>query len=127
MDARDAREAVKALLPDGADCVIETSGTPRGILAAIDMVRAAGRIVSIGLSGGEETPVRFDDLVWRSITLITGLGQAGNVNDAMKLIDTGRYPFEKINNRIYALEDLPAAIRDTEQRPEGFIKGAVVF
>ncbi len=127
VEARDAREAVKALLPEGADAVIETSGTPDGILAAIDMVRPAGRIVSIGLSGGVETPVRFDDLVWKSVTLITGLGQAGNVGDAMKLIDTGRYPFEKINNRVYRLEDLADAIRDTEQRPPGFIKGAVVY
>jgi len=127
VDKEDPREAVEALLPGGADCVIETSGTPGGILAAIAMVRPAGRIVSIGLSGGVETPVRFDDLVWKSVTLITGLGQAGNVGDAMKLIDTGRYPFEKINNRRYALDDLAAAIRDTEERPQGFIKGAVVY
>jgi threonine dehydrogenase-like Zn-dependent dehydrogenase len=123
----DPREVVRSLLPDGADAVIETSGTPQGILAAVDMVRAAGRIVSIGLSGGLETPVRFDDLVWKSVTLITGLGQAGNVGDAMKLIDTGRYPFERINNRSYRLDELAQAIRDTEERPEGFIKGAVIF
>jgi len=127
VERRAAREAVAELLPHGADCVIETSGTPEGILAAVAMVRPAGRIVSIGLSGGVETPVRFDDLVWKSVTLITGLGQAGNVEDAMKLIDTGRYPFEKINNRVYELDELAAAIRDTEQRPEGFIKGAVIY
>jgi threonine dehydrogenase-like Zn-dependent dehydrogenase len=127
VDEAEPREAVAQLIPGGPDAVIETSGTPDGIRAALDMVRPAGRVVSIGLSGGLETPVRFDDLVWRSVTLITGLGQAGNVGDAMKLIDTGKYPFEKINNRIYALEDLATAIRDTEERPAGFIKGAVVF
>jgi threonine dehydrogenase-like Zn-dependent dehydrogenase len=91
------------------------------------MVRPAGRVVTIGLSGGLETPIRFDDLVWKSISVICGLGQAGNVGDAMKLIDSGKYPFEKINNRIYPLEDLARALKDTEERPEGFIKGAVMF
>jgi len=120
-------DAVHRLIPGGPDAVIETSGTPEGIRAAVDMVRPAGRVVSIGLSGGLETSIRFDDLVWKSISLICGLGQAGNVGDAMKLIDGGKYPFEKINNRIYKLEDLAQAINDTAERPPGFIKGAVMF
>ncbi len=127
VDQQDAVEAVRGLLPDGADAVIETSGTPRGILAATKMVRRAGRIVSIGLSGGLETPIRFDDLVWNSISIITGLGQAGNVQDAMKLINADKYPFAKINNTVYQLEEVEKAIKDTEERPAGFIKGAVVF
>jgi L-iditol 2-dehydrogenase len=127
VEKEDPRDAVARLIPGGADIVIETSGTPDGIQAALGMVRPAGHIVSIGLSGGLETPIRFDDLVWKSISIITGLGQAGNVGDAMKLIDSGKYPFEKINNRIYRLEDLEQAIKDTEERPEGFIKGAVMY
>ena len=127
VEKNDPREAVAQLIPGGADAVIETSGTTDGIRAAVDMVRRAGRVVVIGLSGGVETPIKFDDLIWNSISLICGLGQAGNVSDAMKLIDTGKFPFEKINNRIYRLEDLGQAIKDTEERPEGFIKGAIVF
>lgn len=127
VDREDPVQAVTQIIPDGPEVVIETSGTPEGIRAAVGMVRRAGRIVNIGLSGGLETPLRFDDLVWKSVSLISGLGQAGNVADAMKLIDTGKYPFEKINNRTYKLEDLARAIQDTEERPEGFIKGAVVF
>ena len=115
------------LLPEGADAVIETSGTPSGIQAAVKMVRRGGRIVSIGLSGGVETPLAFDELVWKSIALISGLGQAGNVADAMKLIDSGRFAFEKINSHRYDLEELSQALMDTEQRPPGFIKGAIVF
>ena len=127
VDREDPVQAVTKLIPDGPEVVIETSGTPEGIRAAVGMVRRAGRIVNIGLSGGVETSIRFDDLVWKSVSLISGLGQAGNVADAMKIIDTGKYPFEKINNRTYRLEDLAQALKDTEERPEGFIKGAVVF
>ena len=127
VERENPRDAVHRLIPGGPDAVIETSGTPEGIRAAVDMVRPAGRVVTIGLSGGLETPIRFDDLVWKSISLICGLGQAGNVGDAMKLIDGRKYPFEKINNRIYKLEDLAQAIKDTAERPPGFIKGAVMF
>ena len=127
VDQEDPVAAVAKLLPHGADAVIETSGTPEGIRAAIKMVRKGGRIVNIGLSGGEETSIAFDDLVWKSISLISGLGQAGNVADAMKLIDSGRFAFEKINSNTYNLEELNQALQDTENRPSGFIKGAVVF
>ena len=127
VEKEDPIEAVHRLIPGGPNAVIETSGTPKGIKAAIDMVRPTGRVVSIGLSGGLETPIKFDDLVLKSVSVITGLGQAGNVGDAMKIIESGKYPFDKINNRIYKLEDLAQAVKDTEERPEGFIKGAVVF
>jgi len=127
VDRDDPVQAIARLIPGGADAVIETSGTPDGIRAAVEMVRPAGRIINIGLSGGIETPINFDKLVWKSVSLINGLGQAGNVADAMKLIETGKYPFEKINTHTYQLEELPQAIRDTEKRPAGFIKGAVLF
>ncbi len=127
VDQADPVQTVTRLIPGGPDAVIETSGTPEGIQASIEMVRRTGRIVNIGLSGGLETPIKFDELVWKSVSLISGLGQAGNVSDAMKLIDTGKYPLEKINNRTYRLEDLYRAIKDTEERPAGFIKGAIIF
>lgn len=127
VEQQDPVELVAELLPDGADAVIETSGTSSGIRAAIKMVRRGGTVVNIGLSGGVETPIAFDELVWKSVALISGLGQAGNVADAMKLIDSSRFAFEKINSHVYGLEELGQALQDTEQRPSGFIKGAIVF
>lgn len=127
VDKEDPVQAVARLIPDGPDIVIETSGSSSGIQAAVQMVRPAGRIINIGLSGGIETPIKFDELVWKSVSLINGLGQAGNVSDAMKLIETGKFPFEKINSHTYQLEELPQALKDTEERPAGFIKGSVVF
>lgn len=38
-----------------------------------------------------------------------------------------RFAFEKINSHTYKLEELAKALRDTEERPSGFIKGAIVF
>ena len=127
VEKNDPVESVLDILPEGADAVIETSGTIDGIQAGLKMPRKAGRIVIIGLSGGLKSQVVFDDLIWRSISVLCGVGQAGNVEDAMWLINQGRFPFHKINNTHYKLEELGQALADTENPPEGFIKGAVVF
>lgn len=127
VEKNDPVESVLDLHPDGVDAVIETSGTPEGIQAGLKMLRKAGRMVSIGLSGGLKTEITFDDLVWRSISIICGVGQAGNVEDAMWLINSGKFPFHKINNTHYKLEEAAQALEDTENPPEGFIKGALVF
>ena len=127
VDHHDALQAVPELIGGPPDFVIETSGVPAAIQTAIKLVRRSSRVVSIGLSGGKQTPIAFDDLVWRDITLVCGKGQAGNVGDAMRLINSLKYPFEKINNFHYQLSDLGRALADTEKPPTGFIKGAVVF
>lgn len=127
VDHGDPLQVVPELIGGPPDVVIETSGVGQAIQTAIRLVRRSGRVVSIGLSGGKTTPIVFDDLVWRDITLVCGKGQAGNVGDAMRLINSGKYPFEKINNRHYRLPELGRALADTEKPPTGFIKGAVVF
>jgi threonine dehydrogenase-like Zn-dependent dehydrogenase len=127
VDRQDPLQAVPDLIGGPPDVVIETSAAPAAIQAAIKLVRRSGRVVSIGLSGGKQTPIAFDDLVWRDITLVCGKGQAGNVSDAVRLINSGKYPFEKINNFRYELTDLGRALADTEKPPAGFIKAAMVF
>jgi threonine dehydrogenase-like Zn-dependent dehydrogenase len=127
VDQQDPLQAVPELIGGPPDVVIETSGAPAGIQTAIKLVRRSGRVVSIGLSGGRQTAIAFDNLVWRDITLACGKGQAGNVTDAVRLINSGKYPFEKINNTHYPLADLPRALADTEKPPAGFIKAAIVF
>jgi alcohol dehydrogenase len=127
VDRQDPLQEIPGLIGGPPDVVIETSGAPVAIQTAIKLVRRSGRVVSIGLTGGKQTSITFDDLVWRDITLVCGKGQAGNVTDAVRLINSGKYSFDKINNFRYALADLERALADTEKPPAGFIKAAVVF
>ncbi len=127
VDRVDALQAVPDLIGGPPDVVIETSSVPAAIQTALKLVRRSGRVVVIGLSGGKQTPIAFDDLIWRDVTVMCGKGQAGNVVDATRLINSGKYPFEKINNFQYRLQDLERALADTERPPAGFIKAAVVF
>lgn len=127
VDRQDPLQIVPEIIGGAPDVVIETSSVPTAIQTAIKLVRRSGRLVSIGLSGGKQTPIVFDDLVWRDITVACGKGQAGNVGDAMRLINSNKYPFDKINNFHYPLSELGRALSETESPPAGFIKGAVVF
>lgn len=123
----DPRQAVPDLLGGSPDVVVETSGDPSAILTALDLVKMTGRVIIIGISGGKETPIPFDTYVNKGVTIIGDHGQAGNVGDAMRIINSGKYAIEKISNFTYELEDLPRALEETTNPPEDFIKGAVVF
>lgn len=127
IEQEDPIEIVTRLLGGPPDVVVETSGVPSAIRTAIELVKPIGRVVVIGLSGGKETPIKFDSLVAKGVILLADHAQAGNVEDAMRIINSRKYAIEKINNFTYPLEELPKALEDTAQPPEGFIKGAVVF
>ena len=123
----DPMRSVPDLLEGPPHVVVETSGVPAAIQTALELVKMAGRVVSIGLSAGKETAIKFDALVAKGVTIKCDHAQAGNVPDAMRIINSGKYPLEKINNIHYALEDLAKGLEETAHPPEGFIKGAVVF
>ena len=123
----DPLKAVPDLLGGPPDVVVETSGVPSAIKTALELVKMTGRVVSIGLSGGKETPIKFDSLVVKGVTIACDHAQAGNYPDAMRILNSRKYAIEKINNFTYRLEELPKALEETANPPEGFIKGAVVF
>jgi threonine dehydrogenase-like Zn-dependent dehydrogenase len=127
IDRVDPFEAVPDLLGEPPDVVVETSGVPSAIQVALDLVKMTGKVVSIGLSGGNETAIKFDTLVAKGVTIVCDHGQAGNVQDAMRIINSGKYDIGKINNFHYGLKELPKALDETVHPPDGFIKGAVVF
>lgn len=127
VEGEDPLEAIPDLLGGPPDVVVETSGVPSAIQTALDLVKMTGRVVSIGLSGGKDTPVKFDTLVVKGVSIILDHAQAGNVEDAMRIINSRKYAIEKINNFHYSLQELPKALEETANPPEGFIKGAVVF
>ena len=127
IEQQDPLNAVPDLLGGSPDVVVETSGVPSAIQTALDMVKPIGRVISIGLSGGKETAIKFDNLVAKGVSIISDHAQAGNVADAMRIINSRKYAIEKIINFTYKLEELPKALEETAHPPEGFIKGGIIF
>jgi len=127
IEQEDPRKVVPKLLGGFPDVVVETSGIPTAIQTALELVKPTGRVVTIGLSGGKETPIKFDPLVDKGVVILADAGQAGNWKDALRMINARKYAIEKISNFTYRLEELPRALEETANPPDGFIKGAVVF
>jgi threonine dehydrogenase-like Zn-dependent dehydrogenase len=127
IETQDPTKVVPDLPGFPPDVVIETSGVPSAIQTSLELVKMKGRVVVIGVSGGLQTSVNFDQLVVKGVEILADHAQAGNVKDAVRIINSQRYAIEKINNFSYRLEDLPKALEDTANPPEGFIKGVITF
>jgi len=51
----------------GADLLIETSGSPRAIAGAFEMVRRLGKVCALGISGQPAVPVPYDRAIFKAL------------------------------------------------------------
>lgn len=104
--------------------VIEASGTPEGVLCALSLVRPAGKCVIAGTSG-QTTQVDFDAIVRNEIRVLGGLGQSWDVEAAVRIIESGRYPVEEMVSRTYPLAQAKRALESFIAHPRNYIRIAL--
>ena len=74
----------------------------------------------------KETSLNFDVLCQKELTIIGGLGQSGDVEEAVKIINSRRFTVEKIITHKFALQDAKKAMEFfIEGRPECIRVGIV--
>jgi 2-desacetyl-2-hydroxyethyl bacteriochlorophyllide A dehydrogenase len=116
VDTDDARRAVReATTGRGADVVVDvTSYATSAVTLAIDLARRGGRVVLAGTKGlGNPVPDFFSDkIVVKELTLFGALGvDHANYERAVRLIESRKYPLEKMHTHTMPLEDGERAIR----------------
>jgi threonine dehydrogenase-like Zn-dependent dehydrogenase len=116
--ATRVKEVCRGELPSLA---IEVSGSPDGICLALSLVRSAGKCVIAGTSG-QATPIQFDAIVRNEIQILGGLGQSWDVEAAVKIIESGRYPIERMVACTRPLAEAEQALRQFIDRPRDFIR-----
>lgn len=104
--------------------VVDTSGSQEGLQTALTLVRPSGRLVLSGTTG-RATAVAFDRIVRNEIRLYGGLGQSWDVEPAIRIIESGRYPIEDMVGRVYPLAEAEAAMRGFIDQPRKFIRVAL--
>ena len=78
---------------------------------ALDVVRIGGTVVVAGLKNGRPAPISTDQLILKSITLRGARGVDGrSIEDAIRIIESGEYPLEKMHTHSFPLDELPTAI-----------------
>ncbi len=98
----------------GADVVIDvTAYAVEAVTQACNMARRGGTVVLAGTKGPKPVPdFIVDRLILKELTLIGALGvDYGNYDRAVRLIESGKYPLERMHTHTLPLEQAERALR----------------
>jgi len=98
----------------GADVVVDVSSYSTAPVAqALDFVRPGGRVILAGVKGFKAIPDFVSDkIVMKEISLQGAIGvTSSGYRSAIRLLESRRYPVEKMHTHDFALRDAELAIR----------------
>jgi len=106
----------------GPDVVIEAVGSPATFRAAVEEVSFSGRAVYLGYA---KEPVSYETkLVVQKELDVVGSRNATpqDFRDAIRLLESGRFPIDRAVNLIVPLEEAANALRSWSENPARFQK-----
>ncbi len=115
--AGDAVEAVRAILPAGADMVVDTSGYQPIVESAVNMIGNLGRLGLIGVPGSLDAVLPVPIMQWLTIGgTVRGIVEGDSdpkvfLPELIAHHKAGRLPIEKFS-KTYRLADINQAIDD---------------
>jgi threonine dehydrogenase-like Zn-dependent dehydrogenase len=97
-----------------ADVVLElTPMATQPVLDAVEAVRHSGRIVLAGLKGGRGVELVTDRLINKGLTVRGAFGvNAEAYIEAIRIIESRRFPLEKMHSGTFELAETETAIRE---------------
>ena len=138
-----ATEVINVATPEGQarleelkqqpfDLVVEAAGVESTLQMAGPLTRAGGRL---SIFAWHHTPRLVDFGLWhmRGLKVLNsapGIGRDHNINNmqrAVALIERGVFDLSKLVTHRHAFEDVQAAMAIAAERPEGYIKGVLLF
>jgi threonine dehydrogenase-like Zn-dependent dehydrogenase len=115
VEQEDVRRRVKEITGGrGADVVVEVSAnSPLPVAQSLHLAAFGGRIVLAGVKGGKAVPDFVSDLiVVKELHLLGAFGVTSpSYRAAIRTIEAGRIPVERMHTHDFALEDAEHAIR----------------
>ncbi|MBI2162504.1 MAG: zinc-binding dehydrogenase, partial [Candidatus Rokubacteria bacterium] len=112
-ETEDVVARVREVTGGGAEIVVDTTPyAPQSLNHAIAIAVRKGRIVVAGLKGQRTTrELQADDVIYKELTIRGVLSMPVDVTfQAIELIESGRYPFEKMHTYSLPLEQAEDAI-----------------
>ena len=110
---RDVVEVVREVTDGrGVDVALEVTPMAAGpITDAFNAVRHGGRVVLAGLKGGRDIPLNTDLIINRALTVKGAFGVDATANKkAIALLESGRFPLEKLHTHTFGLDEVGVAI-----------------
>jgi alcohol dehydrogenase len=102
------QQVLEATQGEGVDVVLEASGNTQAFLNAAKMIKRYGTVSCVGLFA---QPVEFplQELIYKGIKVVMGLGNLVHVPRLMKLVEYGRVDLSAVGTHTFALEDAVVA------------------
>ncbi|HUD93467.1 NAD(P)-dependent alcohol dehydrogenase [Sphingobium sp.] len=120
VNAGDTAEQLRAIRPQGVDCVLDTSGAVPAIEAGVRALGPLGRLAMVGVPRALDATISVNILHLLSLGIsICGVTE-GNADpqsflpELIALNAKGLFPFEKLMTR-YRLEDINQAVADQHE------------
>lgn len=105
-DEIDLRE-----IEDRFDIAVECSGVDAMLDLAIKGLKPTGRLVQVGTRGGAVAQLTMDQIVFKELTLLGGLGQSWNTEAAVALINAQRYPIQDFISHVFPVARADEALQ----------------
>jgi threonine dehydrogenase-like Zn-dependent dehydrogenase len=106
---------------DGVDVALEfTPMATDPVTHAIEAIRHGGRVVLAGLKGGKAHPLNTDLIINKAATVVGAFSvDARGYTDAIAIIESGRFPLERLHTHSFGLADVAHAIETLAGEVEG--------
>ena len=123
VENENAKQRVRELTDGiGADVVVDVSSYATAPVAdSLDYARMGGKVVLAGVKGFKEIPGFVSDkMVMKEITVMGAIGVTSTgYSSAIRLIESGRVPIEKMHTHNFSLRDAELAVRTLAREIEG--------
>lgn len=97
------------------DVAIECTGVDGMLDLAIKALKPTGRLIQVGTRGGAQASLAMDQVVFKEIALLGGLGQSWDTEAAVSIINAQRYPIHEFISNVFPVSQADAALRLAEQ------------
>lgn len=107
---------------EGPPLVIDATGVPDPIRAAVDMVASAGRVTVVGMSG-EDVPLRIGTFTEKEVDLL-GVSCCGpeEFTQAVRFVEGNEAQLQALISRRFSLEQAPEALAYAMENPGNVMK-----
>jgi threonine dehydrogenase-like Zn-dependent dehydrogenase len=116
----------------GCEIVIEAVGTQWPLDLAAELTAVRGRLVIAGYHQDGPRQVRMQSWNWKGLDVINAHERDPRIyirgmKEAVVTATQGALPIQELLTHNYRLDDLSQAMRDMEERPDGFMKGWIRY
>ncbi len=118
----DLGEGILAQAGGPFPAIIEASGAPEAIRAAVQLAGHGGRIVVLGDYGAARADFCWNDLLHREIELIGSNTGAGAWDEAVKILEGGELPLSLLVSRRFPAARYAEAFELARAQPEDVVK-----